>query len=351
MNPKRSYRPALTCLSVLSITACLAGLWWSGRPAREDTSAAPAEPDGIPCVGRVDVEPGVAKLSALRPGRIAAVLVGDNQAVTAGAVLVQLEDVPERLLLAQAQAALDEAGKKLEAVEKLPGQHQARVAQQEAALEAARARLAAARLQADRLDQQWRKTVGSKDEAEAAAWQAKALEAALRAEEARLRELLFTDPAVEVARARAEVAARQAQCGLAQDALRGCQVMAPGPGTVLRVLASPGDVVSPQTGMPLVYYCPAGPRIIRAEVDQEFAGEVAVGQEVLLQDDAGGSVPRRGKVLRVSDWCTRRRSILQDPLQVTDARTLECIIRPEPEQPLRIGQEVRLKILTGPARQ
>jgi hypothetical protein len=52
-------------------------------------------------------------------------------------------------------------------------------------------------------------------------------------------------------------------------------------------------------------------------------------------------------VQHVSDWYTHRRSIMHEPLQVNDVRTLECIIRIEPDQPpLRIGQRVRV-ILNG----
>jgi multidrug resistance efflux pump len=351
MNIQRRFRPALTCLSLLSMTACLACLWWLGRPAPENAAITADEPEGILCVGHVDVESRVAQLAALRPGRVAAVLVGANQVVEKGTVLIQLEDAADRHRLAQAEAALDEACQKVEAAERLPEQHRARVAQQEAAVEAAFARLAATRLQADRLDRLRRNKLGSDEEAEAAALQVKALAAAARAEKDRLHELLQVEPELEVARARAAVAAAQAQRDLALDALRECRIVAPGPGMVLSVFASPGDVVGPQTGVPLVQFCPSGPRILRAEVDQEFASQVAVGQLVLLLEEQDGRVCGRGKVVLVSSWCSRRRVTLQDPRQANDARTLECLIQPATEQPLRIGQEVRLKILTGQVRE
>ena len=49
----------------------------------------------------------------------------------------------------------------------------------------------------------------------------------------------------------------------------------------------------------------------------------------------------RGQVARISDWYTHRRSILQEPLQLNDVRTLECLIALDSGQPpLRIGQRV-----------
>jgi hypothetical protein len=94
-----------------------------------------------------------------------------------------------------------------------------------------------------------------------------------------------------------------------------------------------------------VLFCPKGERLIRAEVEQEFAGQVTVGQTALVEDDTGTGATWTGKVLRVSDWFTHRRSILQEPLQFNDVRTLECLIAVAHGQPpLRIGQRVRVTI-------
>jgi hypothetical protein len=95
-----------------------------------------------------------------------------------------------------------------------------------------------------------------------------------------------------------------------------------------------------------VQFCPQGPRLIRAEVEQEFAARVAVGQAVRAEDDAHSGAVWRGRVVRLSDWYTRRRSVLQEPLQRNDVRTLECLIELEPGQPpLRIGH--RLRVIIG----
>jgi hypothetical protein len=61
---------------------------------------------------------------------------------------------------------------------------------------------------------------------------------------------------------------------------------------------------------------------------------------------SNGSGPTwTGKVLRVGDWMAHRRSILPDPSQFHDIRTLECIIEIAPNQaPLRIGQRVRVAL-------
>jgi len=91
------------------------------------------------------------------------------------------------------------------------------------------------------------------------------------------------------------------------------------------------------------------PLIVRAEVEQEFAGRVAVGQKALVQDDATGGGSWRGQVKSLSGWYSHRRSMLLEPLQFNDVRTLECIVTLDPDQDLtqlRIGQRVRVT-LTG----
>jgi predicted acyl esterase len=87
------------------------------------------------------------------------------------------------------------------------------------------------------------------------------------------------------------------------------------------------------------------PRVIRAEVEQEFAAGVAVGRKVQVQDDVDARVVFAGTVQRVSDWFLQRRTVFQEPTRYNDARTVECVIALEPEHPpLRIGQRVRVLI-------
>jgi hypothetical protein len=80
-------------------------------------------------------------------------------------------------------------------------------------------------------------------------------------------------------------------------------------------------------------------------VEQEFAFRVKVGQPAVIRDDSSSETVWRGRVSVLSDWYTQRRSVLQEPLQVNDVRTVECLITLDPQQqPLRIGQRVRVRI-------
>jgi multidrug resistance efflux pump len=132
----------------------------------------------------------------------------------------------------------------------------------------------------------------------------------------------------------------------AQRAVEECLVVAPASGTVLRILVSPGDIVGSQPRQPAIQFCPDGPRVIRAEIPQEFARRVTVGQAVSAQDDTTEEAATwTGRVARLSDWFTQRRAVVQEPLEKNDVRTLECLITLDPGQPpLRIGQRMRVTI-------
>jgi hypothetical protein len=87
------------------------------------------------------------------------------------------------------------------------------------------------------------------------------------------------------------------------------------------------------------------------EVEQENAARVFIGQPAEIEDDSRTGGRWKGKVVRVSDWFTHRRSMLLEPTQFNDVRTLECILEVEPGEeakgtlPLRIGQRVRVHFI------
>jgi multidrug resistance efflux pump len=346
MLRQRGYRWLLVSAAVLAVAGTGAGTWHSIQTNRT-AGAMPAVEDGpepLLCFGYVDIEPGLTRLSASRTGKVMDVSVREGQHVAAGAVLLRLDDEPARQLVQQAKAELAEARKQLEEARRLPDHQRARLAQQRAAVEAARGRRDAARHQLERLRRMLANEVCSQEEVRAAADDVRALEASVRAEMERLADLEVLDPSLPAARAEALVEAKKARLEQAEHALRECTLKAPEAGTVLRVLTAPGEVLIEKAPQPAFYFCPDRPRIVRAEVTQEKAVRLAAGQSVLLEDDGDPSLNWRGKLRRVSDWYTRRRAIMQDPLEAQDVRTVECIIEPEFAPPLRIGQKLRVTI-------
>jgi putative ABC transport system ATP-binding protein len=348
---KGNHRVPLRGLAVLAVAAILLpALSWlltgPGRglapwPAPEVRTPQPGDRPALVCIGYVDAEGGVLALAPAVPGRVAEVPAEEGRPIRAGAVLLRLEDRVARLQVREAEAALRAAEAQLAEARQAPGQHRSLLAQQRAALAAVQHDLAAARLIAARKER-----LNKKEEAAVAAEEVKKGEAAEQAGREKLRALEERDPAPEVARAEADVLAKTAQLDKARHGLEECAVRAPAEGTVLRVLAHPGELFSPEARQPALLFCPAGPRLVRAEVEQEFAGRVAVGQAAEVEDDAGaGAPPWTGWVVRLSDWYAPRRTILPGTLPLQDVRTLECLIRLDPGRPPpRIGQRVRVRL-------
>jgi multidrug resistance efflux pump len=312
---------------------------------KEDVKSEPAAPagDGAVCLGFVDVEAQVTNLYPLQPGRVAVVLVREDQAVKKGDVLFRLEDRPAKFLLRQAEADLSASKARLKDAQKLPEKHRLVKAQQQQAILGRAQMLEAERITLGRLQKLVKGGNGAQEDADAAEAKVKAAAALLEAEEKKLSELVLLDPEGELKRAEADVAAKEAQLDSAKFALEECNIKAPLDGKVLRLFVHVGDSLGPQPKQPAVQFLPEGPRIVRAEIEQEFANRVSKGQTVTVQDDSKAGPELRGKVIRISDWYTHRRSIIQEPLQFNDVRTLECIIQLDPTpQPPRIGQRVRV---------
>jgi multidrug resistance efflux pump len=331
------------------LAVSVVGAWWGYNrstagisiPAQNDPAASGLP--GVICFGYVDVLPGITALYPTYPGRVSEVAVAEGEDVSVGAILVHLEDRLPRARLDEAKAVVEAARAQLAQAREVAEQHQARIAQLQAAIEALKHRQSAAELQRGYYDD-LRGQFSEKD-LNVARENVKEAAALLKAEREKLKELLLHDPTVAVRRAEAEVNVMQARLAQAQETLEQCTIRAPSAGTVLRVLVKPGDMLGTATRDPAVQFCPKGLRLVRAEVDQEFAGSLILGQKSAIQDDTKSGATWHGKVIRISDWYTQRRSIIQEPLQVNDVRTLECLIALDPGQPhLRIGQRVRVRI-------
>jgi multidrug resistance efflux pump len=316
----------------------------------QDSADSPAT-QSVVCFGYVDVEHGLTPLYPLSPGRVVKVEVHEAQSVEAGAVLVRLDDRLARLRLQEAEADLEATQAQLVQAEKAPQQHQFQLIQQRAAIQAAKARLAAGRIAFDHKRDLNKAHYLTATELEAAKSLVGELEAAESAEIAKLDELQLVDPTVSVRRAKADVQAKQARLAQARQGVEECVLHAPCAGMVLRILVSPGEVLGSQPQQPAVVFSPAGPRWIRLDVTQEFAGLIAPGQTATIEDESGVSGVWRGKVYRISDWYAPRRSLTPDLFHANETPTLECLVQVDPNQPgLVMGRRMRVTIEAALAR-
>jgi multidrug resistance efflux pump len=302
--------------------------------------------EGVECLGRVDVEGGLLDLAPVRAGRVVAVPVREGEAVSAGAVLLRLDEQPARLQVQTARAAQQAAQAQLALAEEVARLHPSRLAGQEALAAAARSRVSAGREEQRRRERLFDRNLIGKEERAAARDEVKALEALAEAEGQRLEGLRGQDPGLRVQQARAEMARAQALLAEAQYALEQCVITAPASGSVLRVRCGAGEVVSPQ--LAVIVFAPARPRLVRAEVEQELIHLVEVGQPAVVRDEMNPEWSWKGRVTRVSDWYSDSPTIPRRMARFTDMPTVECQIALDPgHPPLRIGQ--RMTVLLGKA--
>lgn len=276
-------------------------------------SAAPAlrAQDSSPWVavarGTVDVSGGLMRLAAQREGLIAEVMVEEGDRVTKGQVLARIDSTAAALQLDLAEA---------EAV------------QAETQVDLAQKRLEHARAEAARLAPL----------AKGDAVPRRQIDEARRAAELAELELKSATQAQDVARQRANLQRKEVDART---------ILAPVDGVILRRSARVGDATSTSTVTEMFLLAPDGPRVLRAQIDEQFVGLVHPGQraEVMLERDAG--VMLSGQVERVAAVFGSARA--GSDVRAEDARTIEITVRldgPEAEiSKLVLGQRMIARVL------
>jgi multidrug resistance efflux pump len=339
----------LLALALLAVSIAGFGQFmsFSLRGQNLDSAADRSGRRHVVCFGYVDLENGVTRLHPTQPGRVAEILVREGDVVPAGAPLLRLADDLPRARAEQARLALEAARADLaEACVKLPQRHQLELQRQRTAVTLAQFLVAMKRIAYDhKRELQNQKALVSKADVALAKEELETAQLQVRDEEDKLKLLELHDPATEIRRLESLVKERaalhdQALADLAEFTLR-----APRAGMVLRIAAALGDPLGPGSRTYAIEFAPDEPRIVRAEVEQAFAAQIAPGLSVSIEDGANAGGSWTGRIVRVSDWFTRKRNILQEPDQFNDVRTLECVIALDPDQrPLRINQRVLVTI-------
>lgn len=254
--------------------------------------------------GKVDIEGGVIRLAARRDGVIAEVLVEEGARVKRGQVLALLDDATARRTLSLAESEVRQAERERE----------------RSAVE-----LAAAEREVMRLEPLAHNDTVPRQERDRArdahALAAVAVQKALAS--------------IDTARARQAVAAREVEER---------KVVAPLDGQIIRRQARPGNGVSTLNVTPLFLFAPDVPRIVRAELEEQYLGVVAPNQaaEIVLEADNTKTWP--GKVLRVGR-VVGARTPSDDPGEKLDNRVVEVVVSFEDAQTLLIGQRVVVRFL------
>ena len=302
----------------------------------------------VVCLGRVDGLTPIASLEPSIPGKVAEIFVSEGQPVKPGDKLVRLDDEALRLKEDEAKAAFEAAEVEVAAAKLERTLYPFRKAAQEAAVAAAGERVTAAEKLLDEKRKSMMFTTVTPGELLASEAELNQLKYLKTAELSRLDEvksglaaLDLKVKAAETKRTMAEIARKQAE-----KAVRDCVLLAPTTGVVLRVQTSRGESVLPNGMQPPIIFRPDSPLVVRADLEQEFLGRVKPGMKATLRDDSrADSATWTGTVLRVGNWVARKRTVLLDPGEVNDVRTVECVIALDGSPDgLLVGQRMRVRI-------
>ncbi len=325
---------------------------------------------GLVVIGSVDSEPSpslVGPPAVAGMATVKKVLVREGDAVKPGQPLAQFDDAIYRAKLDQATAELAAAEGDVKLAEVAKQTHPVQVEGQRAVVKGYEDQLRFAeeslKLFTDRYNRLNRLTSPATGQTEADLARQRQEDPDLRKVEGTITELrvrldgervklkameLDTSADLKAQQAADKVKRLQATVREAQAAVDACLVKAEVAGVVEQIAASEGMTFGPGTRSPVMVIVPTGPRVVRAEVEAEFAYKVAgaEGKRVTVYDHSNFALTYEGRVRRVGTAFLPKRGT-DAALAVNPTKVLECLIEvPDPapagKPPLRVGQPVRV---------
>ena len=287
--------------------------------------------------GRVEPAGGEIRMSAQVPGRITEVMVGINDKVAAGDLLIRLadEDLAARVNAARAEVAVRKRDRDNESVSRAA---QDRRGAEDKFADAER-QLSFAREELDRVQKLKRNATGAPTELD------KARDAVTKAgdqlDQARtnLRKAMGND-APAPTRLEAALAAARAELSLAEAALERTRIRAPSNGSILQINARVGETVAPSPENLLVVLGDITSLRVRAELEERDIGKVRVGQGAVVRTDAFPGKDFEGSVSTLARSLGPSRLGQRGPRRPTDIDVLEVIIDLTGQPPLLPGMRV-----------
>ncbi|MCU0393697.1 MAG: biotin/lipoyl-binding protein [Thermoflexibacter sp.] len=277
-----------------------------------DTSKVLATNDRIVGVARIEPEDGITNLTAGTSGKILSINVDDNQQVTKGQALLEVEVSVENAQLAQAESKINT---------------------QQAVIEANKATIAALKVNLKNAQDTYNRNLqlfqgkavtketldNSKASMDKLAKDVEAAEANLNQSNARINEL-------------------QADINYYRTVVNQKKISAPLAGKVLNVLVKAGEYVNNATQ--IAEFAPEGSLIAKTEVDELFAEKIQVGQKATIISQTTGEQLAEGKVSFAADYLKAKSLFKDQATEQEDRRVREVHIKLESGKMPLIGSRV-----------
>lgn len=370
----RKMRPVLVVLGLGTLLATVAGARaLTGEDAPKSgggtpEKAAPPKPGGTVVLGTVDTETPQVEYGlppVLAAGSIAKVFVKDGDVVRAGDKLYEFDTTVQRGLVDRAKSAVAYAKTKVAEAKELAGQHKSAIALAEFAVKKAESKV---QFQLDnyRLIERKIETAYRAEKFDESTWPERKkgdsdlykanvdyriAELEKEYAEKEVTRLKAINPQVKVDEAEAAVKQAETEQANAEAAVELCTLRAKTDGTVEQVTVAAGKAMGVGTRQPALWLIPAGPRIVRAEVEADFVHRIGAnpeGRTVTVTDDANANLKYSGTIKRVGSTFLRKRSSA-DALVSSDTRVIEVEVEiadaaPANQPALLVGQRVRVHL-------
>jgi HlyD family secretion protein len=288
--------------------------------------------------GRVEPLGGEIRISAQVPGRITDVLVGVNDQVVAGDLLLRFadEDLIARVHAARAEAAARKRDRDNEGVAGAARERR----NAEDGFATAERQLALAREELDRTLRLKRNGTASSADADKARGAVTKASEQLEQARASLRKATLNGNAPAQTRLEAALAAARAELSLAEAALERSRIRAPSNGTILQVNARVGETAAPSPENPLILLGDVTALRVRAEFEERDIGKVRLGQAAVVRSDAFPGKDFEGTVSSLARALGPSKLGQRGPRRPTDIDVLEVMIDLTGQPPLLPGMRV-----------
>ena len=136
----------------------------------------------------------------------------------------------------------------------------------------------------------------------------------------------------------------RAHLEMAEALLKDMYIASPLSGKVIAKYREAGESV--KAGIPILTVADVSALRVRAEIDEDDTGRLALGLEAAITSDAYPGRIITGKVIEIGERVGKRSIKLEDPSKITDTKVLEAKIElPETaKSDLKLGMTVDLKI-------
>jgi multidrug resistance efflux pump len=280
-------------------------------------------PIALACPGRIEGKSETISVGAAIDGVIQSINVREGQAVTRGETLALIgcSDLHSSREVARAETdSLRQTRVRL--------MHGSRDEERQAAAQrtiAARAVLAQAKAQMERMTKLWDAAATSRASFEEAKRDYDVADAQLK-QATRNEELSNAPPlAEELAKADADILAAEQRIQLAEEKLGKCVVRAPDDGTILRVHMRAGESFALLSPKPLFSMADLSVKRVRAEVDEKDIRSVRLGQKIMISTDADRRNRAEGTVVKIASMMGRKSVFTGEPMDKSDRDVLEVL--------------------------